>query len=297
MQLLPLVVALVSLGLLGLAWSGLRLVRQPLRWADVRDLEPDTQRGKREQRSLLEGIAARMEPWAVELVGPRSRERTEQRLQAAGHPDGVTAESFLARRVLYSVVFGAVGLLLALSGSLFTGLLLAAFGLGVQDLWLRRKVRDRQDELERALPDFLDILAITVEAGVDFGAAMQQVSEAIEGPLGEEVQTALTQMQFGMRRRDALVMLRDRNDSEILAEFITALLQAMELGAPLAKTLRTLAGDLRTQWYQKARREAARAAPRISVVVSFTLVPASMIVIIAAFVISSGFSVSGLTGG
>lgn len=291
---LGLVVAAVLLGCLGLAAAGWRMVRNPVVWERFETARHTEAAGAPERRSLVAGLAEWVRPRAVSIAGERVLEGYRRRLQAAGRPEQVTAESFVARKATYTLLLGAVAVLLALSGNWLIGLIVVAVGFFIQDLWLRRAVRRRQHALERALPDFLDVLSITVEAGLGFQSALRRVSDATGGPLGEEVEHALQQMSLGMPRREALDALRRRNTSEILDQFVTALLQAEELGAPLAETLRDLADDLREEWYQHARREAARAAPRISMIVSFTLVPASMIVIVAAIVLSSGFSLGTL---
>lgn len=277
---------------------GVRLVRRPVEWDPF---DPDSSiSGTIEgssQRSLVAGLARRLEPIALSLAGDRMIPRYAQRLQAAGNPDGVTVSTFLGRKAAYTVVFGFVGVLLLANGNRLLGLGTPVVGFLLQDLWLRRAVRKRQEAIERNLPDFLDVLAITVDAGLSFQAALRRVAAATGGALGEEIERTLQQMGLGMSRREAFDDLRHRNDSDILTQFVTALLQAEELGAPLADSLRTMADDLREAWYQQARRMAARAAPRISMIVSFTLVPASMFLIVTAIALSTGFSVDGLTGG
>lgn len=296
---LVLLVAVAVLGVLAVAAAGVRLMRSPVAWDRFDDVVADGARAStgRPQRSIVAGLASRLEDTAISLAGDRVVERYRHRLEAAGSPDGITARSFLGRKAAYTVVFTIAGLAFLLNGNMFTGVALPLLGFFLQDLWLNRAVRTRQDALERDLPDFLDVLSITVEAGLGFQSALRRVGAAMAGPLGQEIERVLQQMSLGTPRREALDMMRRRNDSEILAQFVTALLQAEELGAPLARALRTMADDLRDQWYQKARREAARAAPRISMIISFTLVPASMIVILTAILMSSGFSVSQLTGG
>jgi tight adherence protein C len=144
--------------------------------------------------------------------------------------------------------------------------------------------RARQARIQRDLPDFLDILAVTVSAGVAFRSALERVAEALRGPLGEEIMTALRQMELGMSRRQALEGIKDRNSSESLNQFITALLQAEELGVPLADALGNLAEDMRRSFYQAARRRAAKASPRVSLIVSTVIVPGAMILIVASVI-------------
>jgi tight adherence protein C len=268
---------------------GARMVRAPVSW-DRFELDDAAEAERSARPSLVARAAAALEPTALSFTSDASLRRYRRRLEAAGRPEGLTAEEFLARRAVWVVALGGAGLFLSLSGNVFTGLVVAGVGVFLQDAWLRGAVRRRQSVLERDLPDFLDVLSVTVEAGLGFQAAFARVAAFFEGPLGEEAGTTLRQMDFGASRREAFEGLRNRNQSEVLDAFVVALRQAEELGAPLTDTLRNMADDLREQWNQKARRNAAQTVPRISLIVAFTIVPASLLLILAAMVISSGLS-------
>ena len=108
------------------------------------------------------------------------------------------------------------------------------------------------------------MLTVTVGAGLGFRNALDRVSSELEGPLSEEVQTVLRQLSLGSSRRAAFEGLKERNDSETLQQFVTALLHAEELGAPLGDTLSAIATDMRKAFAQDARRRAARAPSRAS---------------------------------
>ena len=109
------------------------------------------------------------------------------------------------------------------------------------DVVLDGRGRRRQGQIDRDLPDFLDVLSVCVSAGIAFRPAMGRVAEAIGGPVAEEVQTALRQIALGAPRREAFQALRERNTSEALGTFVSAFLQAEELGVPLADALVDLA--------------------------------------------------------
>ena len=120
------------------------------------------------------------------------------------------------------------------------------------------------------------------------------MSESLGGPVGEEMLLALRQMELGASRRSAFEALRDRNASEQLSSFVAAQLQAEELGVPLSDALGDIAADMRRAAHQDARRRAARAAPRVSLVVTSLIVPGTMILIIASIVLGSGLTESGI---
>ena len=112
-----------------------------------------------------------------------------------------------------------------------------------------------------------------MSAGVSFRPALRRVADSLGGPMGEEAIVALQQMELGSSRREAFLALRDRNESQFIAQFVTALLQAEELGVPLADSLVAISREMRGAAYQRGRREAARAAPRVSLIVSMLIVP------------------------
>ena len=129
-----------------------------------------------------------------------------------------------------AALFGGIMLVLTLAGSspllLLLALVVGWFG---PDVWLAREGRLRQERIERDLPDFLDILAVTVRAGLGYRAALGRVAEELGGPISEEMLTALRQMELGASRRQAFLALRERSTSESLASFVAAQLQAEEL--------------------------------------------------------------------
>jgi len=249
-------------------------------------------------RRLVERLAARLGPRLAPGLRLGRREAIARRLDLAGRPGGLTVQRFVGLKGALCLLAGGLFVLLALvGGSWVLALLAAATGWFVPDILLSRAGRLRQERIERDLPDFLDILAVTVRAGLGYRSALQRVAESLGGPAGEEILTALRQMDLGASRRDAFLALRERNDSEALSTFIAAQLQAEELGVPLSEALNDIAVDMRRSAAQKARRRAARAAPRISLIVTTLIVPGSIILILAAMVLGTGVLESGVLGG
>lgn len=287
---------------LGLLAAGAALVRDPgptHRFDTVHEIDP---RGRVGSASLLRRAYARLQhvvaPPVLAVLGARRAARVRRRIEVAGRPDGMTVESYAGRKGLLTLALGVGGLLFSVAtGSLLFVVLLPVAGWFLVDLSLRQRARERQEAIERALPDLLDVLSVTVSAGLGFRAALARVADAFPGPLSDEITTTLRQMSLGMHRREALEALRDRNESEALSEFITALVQAEELGAPLTDTLAEIAAEMRRTWEQDARKRASRAAPRISVIVTMTLVPAALLLIMVGFFTSSDLDISRLFGG
>jgi len=246
---------------------------------------------------LYDYLGDRFAPGVLGYLSENKRAAIRRKLDAAGKPGGMTLQGYAGRKAGYTIIMGGAGALFALRGSWLLGLVFIAFGWFYTDIWLSGVARARQARIERDLPDFLDILAVTVSAGVAFRSALERVSEALGGPLSEEVLTALRQMELGMSRRHALEGIRQRNSSESLNQFVTALLQAEELGVPLADALGNLAEDMRRSFYQAARRRAAKASPRVSLIVSIVIVPGAIILIVSSVIAGTDIDFGNFFGG
>jgi tight adherence protein C len=239
---------------------------------------------KRERGSVLarlvNDLAGRLGPRLAPSLRSSRRTALEKRIDYAGSP--VTVQRFVGIKAALAILLGlgVGGLLLLLGASPIFVLLLAGIGWWGPDVWLARAGRLRQEAIERSLPDFLDILAVSVRAGLGYRLALRRVSEALEGPVSEEMLTVLRQMELGQDRREAFLALRERNKSESLKSFVAAQLQAEELGVPLAEALNDIADDMRRIAYQNARRQAQRASPRVSLIVTTLIVPGAVILIL-----------------
>jgi len=244
--------------------------------------------------ALYDAIARRLAPRAHGLMRPAGRARVRARLDAAGRPRGMTVEQYAGRKAAYTVLMAGAGLAFLVLGNVLIAVVLPVIGFFFIDIWLRSTARRRQEQIDRSLPDFLDILAVSVSAGVGFMPALRRVAEITGGPLGEEFALAQSQIDVGASRREAFTGLRTRNRSESLSKFVAALLQAEELGVPLTDALADLATDMRRTFYQQARRRAANAAPRVSLVVTLLIVPGAIILIITAFLYGSEVDLGGL---
>ncbi|MFI6517201.1 type II secretion system F family protein [Spirillospora sp. NPDC050679] len=244
---------------------------------------------------VLDAIAERLgSPFAkpmMDLLGPW-RMKIRKRIDAAGRPNGMTVESYSRRLAGYIVLFGGLSLLLILSGRLMYGLLVLV-GCLQSEFVLYGKRQARQDDIQRSMPDFMDVLAVTVSAGLSFRLALARVCETIPGALSEEFTVALRQMELGTPRREAFQDLRERNNSEAVNQFVTALLQAEELGAPLGQALIDISNDMRRESAQWARRKAQKANPKITGVTMAMAMPGLILVIMAALVYGSGVGAAG----
>lgn len=296
----PLIAGLGAAGLVGLAVYGVALlVDRPIedRFASLRlrrDLRPDDRPNP--VTTLVQVLGRPTAAVVVSSLGTARVEAWERDLDAAGRPDGLTAEGLAARKGGFAILLALLGLAFLPLGGWWLPLALAVLGFVLPTLSLTSLVKERQEAIGRSLPDFLDVLAVTVSAGLDFREALDRVSDAFTGPLAEEVRTTLQQMKLGVPRREALDQLRRRNRSEPLSEFVTALQQAQDLGAPLHGALNDIALDVRRSYAQQARREAAKVEPRLSVVLTVTLIPGAILIVAVGSYIHAGIDLGQLFG-
>lgn len=223
----------------------------------------------------------------MERLGDKRREGIRRRIEAAGWPKGLTVEQYVRRRTGEVLLYGGAALLLLLSGWNLLAFLFVAF-IFYTDLDLYLDARKRQEEIQSQLPDFLDVLAVTVQAGLAFRHALDRTAAAMPGVLSEEFRTALRQMELGTSRRDAFDALRRRNRVESLAKFVTAIQQAEELGAPLSQALAEISQDMRRADAQFMRRKAQKLNPRVTAVTAATMIPSLLILVAGALLIGSG---------
>ncbi|MEU5880321.1 type II secretion system F family protein [Spirillospora sp. NPDC047279] len=247
---------------------------------------------------ILDAIADRL---GAPLAGPAMdmlapwRVKIRKRIDAAGRPGGLTVEGYARRTAGYVVLFSVITLLLVLNGQSLG--LVCLLGCFQNELVLYGKRVARQDDIQRSMPDFLDVLAVTVSAGLSFRMALARVAESMPGALADEFLVALRQMELGTPRREAFEDLRARNNSEAVNQFVTALLQAEELGAPLGTALIDIGNDMRRESAQWARRKAQRATPKITGITMGMTLPALMMVVLGALFFGSGVGTSGIFGG
>lgn len=247
--------------------------------------------------SGIDRLGMRWAPMVLRMMGPKAVNKKRRQIDMAGNPGGLTIDRYAARRFVY----GALGLLGAFSmilrGQLFLSLLLIGFGLFWVEVGIWSAVRVRKDHIERTLPDFLDVLAVVVSAGLGFRQALGRVADKYEGPWADELRITLRQMDMGVSRRQAFEELRKRNDSEQVAMFVTTLQQGEELGAPIVDTLIQIANDMRRTDAQNARRKAARAIPKATFAVTTFLLPGTLLLLTVGFVYGANVDFSFLTGG
>jgi tight adherence protein C len=225
-------------------------------------------------------------------VGTRltSRERVgryEQQLAEAGYPYGLRTIDFLGLKVVAAIATSGLVFLLfgvamhssAASSLVFTIVSLVV-GFFIPDYWILTRIRARQKAILLAIPDVLDLLTISVKAGLGFDAALGKVIEKTEGPLTDEFRRALAEVRIGKPRRDALKELVGRTNVPALTNFIGAIVQAEQLGVAIANVLEIQSEQLRIERRQRAEEMAAKAPIKMLFPLVGCIFPSMFIVIL-----------------
>ncbi|MGW6597959.1 DUF5936 domain-containing protein [Streptomyces sp. NPDC055036] len=246
--------------------------------------------------SGIDRLGMRYAPSVLRMMGPKRVDALRHRLDMAGNPGGITVDRYAARRAVYGFLGVFAALALVVRGQPIIAIVALAYGLVWTDVIIRSHIARRKEDIERTLPDFLDVLAVVVSAGLGFRQALERVAEKYKGPWSDELRITLRQMDMGVSRREAFDQLRKRNASEQVSMFVTALQQGEELGAPIVDTLIQIANDMRRTDAQNARRRAAQAIPKTTLVVTMVMLPATMVLIVLSFYYGSGVDFGDILG-
>ena len=214
-----------------------------------------------------------------------SEGRLRELLNAAGMYRTSVA-SFVGARILATLVGPGLIVLFSVAGTLNTRLLLGCCLLTMMGWYLpyvrvQRRARLRLEQIDREVPELVDLLVTTVEAGVGFAAALQLASRSIEGPLGQELRLALREQSLGLTPEEALRNLGVRVNSPAIRAFTQALVQGETLGVSIGTILRDLATDMRKRRRQSAEERAQKTPTKI-------LFPLIALILPAMFIVSLG---------
>jgi len=236
---------------------------------------------------------------ARRLSGSDASERIRRRLDVAGNPIGWTVERVQAGKVIGAIALFLISLALTtVMGSSFTVRIVVVVGataigwLG-PNLYLYQRVYERSKLIQRALPDAIDLMTISVESGLAFDAAVQQVARNTDGPLADEFSRVLREMQIGQGRAEALRGLGERTEVDDLKGFVTSMIQADSFGIPIANVLRIQSSEIRMKRRQRAEEQAQKVPVKITVPLIFCILPCLFIAVMGPAVIHIMDSFSG----
>ena len=237
-----------------------------------------------------------MIPGAV--AGPAELDR---RLAEAGRPGGMGAADLLAAKAGAALVVAAGGLLAGamLPGrlALLSAIAAPVLGFVTPDVWLARRRTERVAEIRRDMPALLDLLGVAVAGGLSLPAALAEVGRRSRSPLARQWGGVGAQVAVGGRLADALEAHRTELAMPEVDAFVGALVRAQRHGAPLAETLTAQAREVRLARRRMVQEEAARAGPKMQLVVALLLVPSVMLLVAAALITAlvDGGAADGLT--
>jgi tight adherence protein C len=248
-------------------------------------------RSEQLQRSALERLVF---PFAGKVISTITRltpldlyGRVNRLVVLAGNPPALTAERIVAFKIVFAIVGLVAGIgvasLLPFSGTFATVITVVVFtliGYTAPSAAVSARASKRQKEIRKALSDTMDLLTISVEAGLGFDAALGQVVRNVPGPLSEEISRMLQEMQIGVSRTEALRHLNDRTDVPELDGFVLSMIQADKYGVGVAKVLRAQSQELRQKRRQRAEETAQKVPVKLLFPMIFMILPAMFIVIL-----------------
>jgi len=263
-----------------------------------------------ERLQQLESLGEKLEPeedsWLEKTLLPLKRDlanwlnswtpvgiqrELQKKLDLAGHPFGWQVSDFLIFQLLVAIllplfcalIFFFLGV--PFSQALIYLLLFFLTGLLGPELWLRQVIRKRQKEIICVLPDTLDLLSVSVEAGLGFDGALAKVVEKTKGVLNKELAKTLQEVRIGKPRKDALKDLSLRTGVADLSSFITAVIQADQLGVSITKVLKIQAQQMRQKRRQRAEEAAMKAPVKMLFPLVFFIFPTVFIIILGPAVL------------
>lgn len=234
-------------------------------------------------------LALRLSNAVARITSRSFAESTERRLALAGNPGDLRVADWLGIKavaaIVGAIVFFLVFVVLGLVGFPFAiGLVMTLVGLllgyTLPEFWLGNRIRARQRAILLQIPDALDLLTISVRAGLGFDAALGKVVEKMKGPLIDEFRRALAEVRVGKSRRDALRDIIPRTEVQALSNFIGAIIQAEQLGVSISKVLQVQSEQLRIERRQRAEEMAAKAPIKMLFPLVGCIFPSLFIVIL-----------------
>jgi len=250
------------------------------------ELEPDF------NERIVVPLMKRFSALGQRLTPADSAERIHEKIEAAGNPNGVTTDRIIAAKaagfaaLLLLSVMACMVVGLGIRSTLGITIVASLGGYLAPNLWLYQKAHDRAELSEKALPDALDLLTISVEAGLGFDAALAHVARNTEGPLADELARLLQEMQLGAGRSEALRSLGNRTTLPDLKGFVTAMVQADAFGIPIGRVLRVQSKEMRVKRRQRAEEKAQKVPVKILFPLIFCILPVLFITVMGPGVIS-----------
>ncbi len=260
------------------AYGGGGTAERPLTLEEVELQRPFSERFLRPSIERLGSLLSRSTP-------QKSRQNLMNRLDLAGRPGNLTPEDFAAVRIVSAAVTAAIGLGLGLLLANVVYLVIAMvagaiLGFYLPVLWLKQKVDARRADIQRGLPDAMDLLVIAVDAGLGFDAALARVTDKYKNALSDEFAKVLREVSLGRPRLEAMDEMGRSSGVEDLHNFIQAIIQSEQFGTGIGKILRIQADEMRRKRRQRAQEKAAQATLKMMLPMVGCIFPTLWIVLL-----------------
>jgi tight adherence protein C len=220
------------------------------------------------------------------LLPSKGDNKVKRNIEMAGNPGGLTPTMFVGVRIALALLGLGAGFYLTvladmpLVNRLMYSVIGLCLGFVLPGIWLGRKMKQRKTNILRAMPDALDLLSISVEAGLGFDLALQRVSDKWDNELSREFQRLVSDTRLGVQRRDAMRMMADRCGVEDLTSFVQAIIQAEQLGVSIGRILKVQSEQMRVRRRQRAEGLAQQAPIKMLFPMVFLIFPSILVVIL-----------------
>jgi tight adherence protein C len=252
------------------------------RTLSLEEMELELPFRERVLRPMMEGLLG-----VLGKASPtKNASKIKQNLEMAGNPGNLTPTMFTGVRIVVALLGLAIATYLAFLMNptpimrLFFMLIGGGVGYVFPGIWLDRKMRARKKNIFRSMPDALDLLTISVEAGLGFDLALQRVADKWDNELSREFHRVISDTRLGMPRRESMRLMSDRCGVEELTNFVTAIVQAEQLGVSIGKILKVQSEQMRIRRRQRAEELAHQAPIKMLFPMAFLIFPSIMVTIL-----------------
>jgi tight adherence protein C len=280
--------ATLTLSLVGVVTTERRGVARSLAAIEALDAAPESLRSELDRpfaERVLGPLGEQLVGIGRRLVRAGTHERIQHRLDIAGNPAGWDVSRIIGLKALGAGGLTVLALLYnagngaTVGRTLIVTLALGSFGYVIPNILLYNAGTKRETLMQKSLPDALDLLTISVEAGLGFDAAVMKVAKNTEGPLAQEFSRLLQEMQIGVGRTEAMRAMAERTTMKDLKSFCLAMVQADSLGVPIGRVLRIQSSEMRVKRRQRAEEKAQQVPVKIMVPLVLFILPCLFIVV------------------
>lgn len=247
--------------------------------ADVRQLVLEKSAWDRLGQPLTKGVGSAL----IHLSPQGWAKKISRNIDLAGWRAKISVEVVIVSKFAVAIglfLFGWFGPISQIEFGWLVTLLITGIGFVLPDVWLRRRAEQRQHQIQIELPDILDQVTMSVDAGLGFEAAVARAARVGEGPLADELSRTVQEMQLGISRSDALRNLAERTEVPDLKSFVVTVVQSEEYGLPITKVLSVQADELRDKRRQRAEERALRIPVLLIFPLAFCIFPTIFIILL-----------------